>query len=180
MLNNFLNILNLLKKECLVNRYEYTNGDKESIQKKYTIEDDEYFYLGNKQNTFNRKPLPINKHNEIFKLKSSSVSNIFKLVKEEKDSKYDYKKFTDDKYKFHGEGSDRYYSMDSKQEWLKEVIGNRTLIELEPKTVHSIYQNAISIKKKYNNIMNCFCKLNPSDNFVTSQTERVTSVMERL
>ena len=46
MLNNFLNILNLLKKECLVNRYEYTNGDKESIQKKYTIEDDEYFYLG--------------------------------------------------------------------------------------------------------------------------------------
>ena len=148
MLNNFLNILNLLKKECLVNRYEYTNGDKESIQKKYTIEDDEYFYLGNKQNTFNRKPLPINKHNEIFKLKSSSVSNIFKLVKEEKDSKYDYKKFTDDKYKFHGEGSDRYYSMDSKQEWLKEVIGNRTLIELEPKEIYQLelFQNNQWIK----------------------------------
>jgi hypothetical protein len=156
MLNNFLNILNLLKKECLVNRYEYTNADKESIQKKYTIEDDEYFYLGNKQNRFNKKDLPINKHNEIFKLKSSSVSNIFKLLKEEEDSKYDYKKFTDDRYKFHGEGSDRYYSMDSRQEWLKEVIGNRTLIELEPKTIHSIYQNAITIKKKYNNIMNCF------------------------
>ena len=156
MLNNFLNILNLLKKECLVNRYEYTNADKESIQKKYTIEDDEYFYLGNKQNKFNKKDLPINKHNEIFKLKSSSVSNIFKLLKEEEDSKYDYKKFTDDRYKFHGEGSDRYYSMDSRQEWLKEVIGNRTLIELEPKTIHSIYQNAITIKKKYNNIMNCF------------------------
>ena len=156
MLNNFLNILNLLKKECLVNRYEYTNADKESIQKKYTIEDDEYFYLGNKQNRFNKKNLPINKHNEIFKLKSSSVSNIFKLLKEEEDSKYDYKKFTDDRYKFHGEGSDRYYSMDSRQEWLKEVIGNRTLIELEPKTIHSIYQNAITIKKKYNNIMNCF------------------------
>ena len=156
MLNNFLNILNLLKKECLVNRYEYTNADKESIQKKYTIEDDEYFYLGNKQNRFNKKDLPINKHNEIFKLKSSSVSNIFKLLKEEEDSKYEYKKFTDDRYKFHGEGSDRYYSMDSRQEWLKEVIGNRTLIELEPKTIHSIYQNAITIKKKYNNIMNCF------------------------
>lgn len=156
MLNNFLNILNLLKKECLINRYEYTNADKESIRKKYTIENDEYFYLGGKQNKYNRKPLPINKHNEIFKLKSSSVSNIFKLVKEEKDSKYDYKKFTDDKYKFHGEGSDRYYSMDNKQEWLKEVVGDRTLIELEPKTVHSIYQNAITIKKKYNNIMNCF------------------------
>lgn len=156
MLNNFLNILNLLKKECLVNRYEYTNADKESIQKKYTIEDDEYFSLGNKQNRFNKKDLPINKHNEIFKLKSSSVSNIFKLLKEEEDSKYDYKKFTDDRYKFHGEGSDRYYSMDSRQEWLKEVIGNRTLIELEPKTIHSIYQNAITIKKKYNNIMNCF------------------------
>ena len=46
--------------------------------------------------------------------------------------------------------------MKSKKELLKEVIVNKTLIELEQKTIHSIYQNAITIKKKYNNIMNCF------------------------
>ena len=85
--NNFLDIIKNLQKNLLVKNYNYTHKDRFDLDKKSKTFD-ESFYIARKPNR-NREDLQvkISDHDKLYKLKSTEVSNIFKVHKNSKNKR---------------------------------------------------------------------------------------------
>ncbi len=152
--NNFLDIIKNLQKKLLVKNYNYSHKDRFDLEKKSKTFD-ESFYIARKPSR-NREDLQvkINEHDKLYKLKSTEVSNIFKVYKNSKNKNeylYSNKDLNNDIYKFYGEENTSF----SDGGW-STIRGERTLIELEPKTLHSIFKDVVSIKKEFDTTMKSF------------------------
>lgn len=152
--NKFLDIIKNLQKNLLVKNYNYTHKDRFDLEKKSKTFD-ESFYIARKPSR-NREDLQvkINEHDKLYKLKSTEVSNIFKVHKNSKNKNeflYGDKDLQNDIYKFYGEENTSF----SDGGW-STIRGERTLIELEPKTLHSIFKDVVSIKKEFDTTMKSF------------------------
>jgi hypothetical protein len=152
--NNFLDIIKNLQKNLLVKNYNYTRKDRFDLDKKSKTFD-ESFYIARKPSR-NREGLQvkISDHDKLYKLKSTEVSNIFKVHKNSKNKTryhFSHEDLHKDLYKFYGEEDTSF----SNEGWDK-IGGNRTLIELEPQTLHSIFKDVVSIKKEFDRTMKSF------------------------
>ena len=152
--NNFLDIIKNLQKKLLVKNYNYSHKDRFDLEKKSKTFD-ESFYIARKPSR-NKEDLQvkINEHDKLYKLKSTEVSNIFKVYKNSKNKNeylYSNKDLNNDIYKFYGEENTSF----SDGGW-STIRGERTLIELEPKTLHSIFKDVVSIKKEFDTTMKSF------------------------
>jgi len=152
--NNFLDIIKNLQKNLLVKNYNYTHKDRFDLDKKSKTFD-ESFYIARKPSR-NREDLQvkISDHDKLYKLKSTEVSNIFKVHKNSKNNNRYYFSHEDlhkDLYKFYGEEDTSF----SDGGW-STIRGERTLIELEPQTLHSIFKDVVSIKKEFDRTMKSF------------------------
>jgi len=152
--NKFLDIIKNLQKNLLVKNYNYTHKDRFDLDKKSKTFD-ESFYIARKPSR-NREDLQvkISDHDKLYKLKSTEVSNIFKVHKNSKNNNRYYFSHEDlhkDLYKFYGEEDTSF----SNEGWDK-IRGERTLIELEPQTLHSIFEDVVSIKKEFDTTMKSF------------------------
>jgi len=152
--NKFLDIIKNLQKNLIVKNYNYTHKDRFDLEKKSKTFD-ENFYIARKPSE-NRKDLQvkINEHDKLYKLKSTEVSNIFKVHKESKKKNryhFSHKDLHSDIYKFYGEENTSF----SDGGW-STIRGQRTLIELEPQTLHSIFKDVVSIKKEFNDTIKAF------------------------
>lgn len=152
--NNFLDIIKNLQKNLLVKNYNYTHKDRSDLDKKSKTFD-ESFYIARKPSR-NREDLQvkISDHDKLYKLKSTEVSNIFKVHKNSKNNNryhFSHEDLHKDLYKFYGEEDTSF----SNEGWNK-IRGKRTLIELEPQTLHSIFKDVVSIKKEFDRTMKSF------------------------
>ena len=152
--NNFLDIIKNLQKNLLVKNYNYTHKDRFDLDKKSKTFD-ESFYIARKPNrNGDAFKVEINDHDKLYKLKSTEVSNIFKVHKNSKNKNqflYSDKDLQNDIYKFYGEEDTGFYN----DGWNK-IRGERILIELEPQTLHSIFKDVVSIKKEFDRTIKSF------------------------
>ena len=104
--NTFLDIIKNLQKNLLVKNYNYTHKDRFDLDKKSKTFD-ESFYIARKPSR-NREDLQvkISDHDKLYKLKSTEVSNIFKVHKNSKNNNryhFSHEDLHKDLYKFYGE-----------------------------------------------------------------------------
>jgi len=182
---NFKNILKLLNQECIVNKYEYTQEDRRELEKKLKTFD-KHFYIGREPSRNMEEEIKPHEHNQIYKLKSSSTDNFLSLKgkAETKRNWYDQDTIIKNKeYKFYGETKDISFHHGSQQEYLKEIQGTRTLIELELNTLNEIFSSTIEMNRECSIIFNAFN--NQRDKSKTYQklysiTKRIEGLRDRL
>ena len=165
--NKFLNIIKNISKKFVVRNYNYTMKDRMDFDKDKPF--DERYYIARpapKKFAGEDLSIKITDHDKLFKLKSSETSNIFKLNSKSK-NKNDWidnnRGLNKDKYFYHGAESTSWYSDTNMQ----DTRGERTLVELEPKTLHNIFEDVVSIKKEFDTTIKCFKnEKNKSDNLL--------------